>query len=61
MSKVLPFDKALAVVHTLRLANEKEWRAWCNNGMRPPNVPSGPDKVYKHDGWLGWGQWLGAG
>lgn len=56
----LPFDKALVVAQSLGLANLKEWQAWCKAGMRPPNVPSRPDKVYKHDGWQGWGHWLGT-
>ena len=29
--------------------------------MCPPNVPADPRRVYKHDGWEGWGQWLGTG
>ena len=28
---------------------------------RPANIPSHPDKVYKHDGWQGYGHWLGTG
>ena len=24
-------------------------------------MPSGPDEVYKHDGWQGYGHWLGTG
>ena len=24
-------------------------------------MPSNPDRVYKHDGWQGWGHWLGTG
>ena len=29
--------------------------------MRPPNMPSHPDKIYKGGGWQGWGHWLGTG
>ena len=29
--------------------------------MRPANVPSHPDEVWKGDGWQGWGHWLGTG
>ena len=61
MSKFLPFDEALAVSQSLGLANQKEWYAWGKEGMRPANVPGGPHKVYKHDGWQGWGHWLGTG
>ena len=61
MSPFLPFDEALAVAHSRCLASSTEWRAWCKEGMRPPNVPSGPDKTYKDSGWQGWGHWLGTG
>ena len=29
--------------------------------MRPRNMPSNPDKIYKDAGWQGWGHWLGTG
>ena len=54
----LPHDEALRVARSLRLVNEKEWRLWCNSGARPANVPSRPDKVYVHDGWMGWERFL---
>ena len=57
----IPFDDARALAHTLRLASRAEWRLWCTEGMRPPNVPSNPDRAYKHNGWEGWGHWLGTG
>ena len=30
-------------------------------GLRPPNVPSHPEQIYKDGGWQGWGHWLGTG
>ena len=27
--------------------------------MRPPNMPSNPERTYKDVGWQGWGHWLG--
>ena len=59
--QILPFREALVVAQSLRLASSKEWRVWCKEGMRPANMPAGPDQVYKHDGWEGWGHWLGTG
>ena len=43
------------------MASEKEWRVWSREGMRPRNVPSHPNDVYKDHGWQGWGHWLGTG
>ena len=57
----LPFGEALAVARSLRLANQKEWDMWCRSGMRPPSVPSHPQRTYKDGGWQGWGHWLGTG
>ena len=56
----LPFGAALAVARCSGLASEKEWRVWCKEGLRPPNVPSDPHRTYKTDGWRGWGHWLGT-
>ena len=57
----LPFGEALAVARSLGLASSFEWRGWCKESMRPPNVPSMPDRVYRDGGWQGWGHWLGTG
>ena len=54
----LPFDEALRVARCLRLNTQKEWEAWCRTGARPANVPAKPQKVYVHDGWMGWVHWL---
>ena len=61
MSKFLPFDDALLLAQSLGLANSREWNEWSKEGMRPANVPSTPQQSYKHDGWQGWGHWLGTG
>ena len=54
----LPFDEALAVARSLRLASSKEWALWCKEGGRPANIPYHPAKIYARDGWAGWGHWL---
>ena len=60
-SEFAPFDQALAFARTLGLASTFEWREWCREGMRPPNVPSNPHRTYKGGGWQGCGHWLGTG
>ena len=59
--QLLPFKKALVYARTLKLKGCKEWEAWCKSGARPKNVPSNPQQTYKHDGWQGYGHWLGTG
>ena len=57
----LAFPAALEYARSLQLTTQGEWYAWCSKGLRPPNVPSGPDKIYKEDGWRGFAHWLGSG
>ena len=57
----LPFKKALLYARSLNLKSKEQWEAWRMTGARPANIPSAPHKVYKHDGWQGWGHWLGTG
>ena len=57
----LPFKKALVYARSLKLKSQKGWRGWAKTGVRPANMPSNPDITYKHDGWQGYGHWLGTG
>ena len=57
----LPFAEALTVARSLGLTSMKEWQVWRKEGLRPPNVPSNPNRTYKDGGWQGWGHWLGTG
>ena len=59
--KFLPFKKALLHARSLNLQTMTAWHAWCKSGKRPANVPAAPDQAYKHDGWQGYGHWLGTG
>lgn len=62
-----PFPEARAFVHTLELANMREWHAYCRGdleetrGLRPADVPTNPGRVYADQGWRGLGDWLGTG
>ena len=57
----LPFKKALLRARSLKLKGVNEWKAWSKTGVRPADMPSHPNTVYKHDGWQGYGHWLGTG
>ena len=57
----LPFKEALLHARSLKLKTQKEWAEWCKTTAGPANVPSRPETTYKHDGWQGWGHWLGTG
>ena len=57
----LPFKKALLHARSLKLKTLNEWEMWCKSGVREGNVPSAPHRTYKHEGWQGYGHWLGTG
>ena len=54
VTKFITFGEALCVVRSLRLDTASEWRAWCESGARPANVPANPDELCVHGGWIGW-------
>ncbi|HHW3795473.1 TPA: DEAD/DEAH box helicase family protein [Legionella pneumophila] len=57
----LSFELARAFVHTLGLKNARAWSLYCKSGNKPSNIPTAPEKTYKHSGWVSWGDWLGTG
>ena len=59
--KFLPFKKALLYARALELKNTNAWRVWCKSEAREAMIPTHPDRIYKHDGWQGYGHWLGTG
>ncbi|MBI3562244.1 MAG: hypothetical protein HY080_11095 [Gammaproteobacteria bacterium] len=57
------FNAARAFVRRLKLATNKEWRAYVRGDMAktklPVDIPTNPQFVYKDKGWQGYGDWLG--
>ncbi|MDH3203553.1 MAG: hypothetical protein OEL81_02600 [Nitrosopumilus sp.] len=60
-STFLTFEEAREFSNLLNLKNNKEWRKYCSSGIKPENIPSNPESVYKTKGWKGFGDWLGTG
>jgi superfamily II DNA or RNA helicase len=56
-----PFEEARTYVRSLGLKSVTEWRSWCKSGARPEDIPGNPPQIYKRNGWIGWGDWLGTG
>ena len=54
----LSFEAARVFVWKLKLKSQKEWKEWSKSGMRPPNIPSCPDRTYG-DEFTNWPDWLG--
>lgn len=55
-----PFEEARAFVRRLGLQGKDEWGAWASSDARPDDIPSGPSRTYRDEGWAGWGDWLGV-
>ncbi len=55
------FEQARKYIRKLNLKNEKEWMKYKKLGKKPEDIPSSPNVVYKNQGWIGLGDWLGTG
>jgi hypothetical protein len=61
-----PFGEARDFVHTLGLKGRDEWEAYSKGkllgkGRKPEDIPFKPQRTYKNEGWINWGNWLGTG
>ena len=56
----LSFEEARKYVRGLGLRLCYEWRKWLTSEERPYNIPSNPNIVYKDQGWISFGDWLGT-
>ena len=55
-----PFEEAREFARSLDLKGEKEYRQWAKTDARPLDIPSAPRNVYKNNGWVSMGDWLGT-
>lgn len=53
-------EEAKRFVHSLALRSVSEWRAYCQSGTRPRDIPAEPYKAYAKS-WVSFGDWLGTG
>jgi predicted helicase len=62
----MSYPQAQELVQRLGLKTQKQWRAW-RKGKRldlppvPADHPGTPDKVYRGQGWVSWGEFCGTG
>ena len=55
------FEEARIFAQQLHLRNIEEWKNWTKTEAKPHDIPAAPDGVYKSEGWISWGDWLGTG
>ena len=57
----LPFKEAREFVKGLQINDQKEWFEYVKSDNKPDNIPSDPRIVYRDNGWMDMGDWLGTG
>ena len=55
------FEDARGYVHELSIQSNIDWRTFIKSGNLPKDIPASPDRTYKDEGWISWGDWLGTG
>ena len=56
-----PFTLAREFVRSLGLKSRAELDVYCKSGRRPFDIPTNPNTIYAHQGWISMGDWLGTG
>lgn len=57
----LPFEEARNFARALKLKNWDEWNKYSKDKKIPNNIPANPQRIYKDNGWVNSGDWLGTG
>ena len=58
--KYCSYNDALFAVRQYKLKNQKEWFEFTKSGVFPENIPKNPVSVYRDNGWISWGHFLGT-
>lgn len=53
------FEIAREIIRKLNFKSRKGWEDYIKSGLKPSNIPSKPEKIYKNQGWKGTGDFLG--
>jgi hypothetical protein len=56
----MSYKDAKDYIKTLNLKSGKDWKNYCKTSNLPINIPKTPSLVYKHNGWISMGEWLGT-
>ncbi len=53
------FEDAGAFARALKLKSQIEWNMYCKLGKKPSDIPHKPERIYRNQGWISYGDWLG--
>jgi superfamily II DNA or RNA helicase len=54
------FEEAREFVRALNLKSSTEWKKYTKTNEKPIDIPANPSQLYKDNGWIGMGDWLGT-
>ena len=57
--KYREFFKARKFARSLKLKSVKKWMVFCKSKDKPKDIPTAVHNVYKNEGWISYGDWLG--
>ena len=55
------FKAAKDCIQKLKIGSAKDWYSYADSNDKPKDIPYHPNRVYKNEGWLNWGDFLGTG
>ncbi len=58
--KYRAFEDARKFVRALKLKSISEWSEYFQKEKFPDDIPAKPDRIYKNEGWVSWGDWFGT-
>ena len=66
LRKFKSFEEAISFVRALNLKSQNEWKLYCTGQLegyekKPSDIPTRPYVIYKEEGWVSFGHWLGTG
>jgi superfamily II DNA or RNA helicase len=53
------YNKARTFAQSLNLNKMSDWFTYCKSEKKPGNIPTTPNIIYKNNGWVNWGDFLG--
>jgi len=56
----LNFTEARDYIRSFKFSGSKQYKNWRKHNELPTNIPQAPNIVYKHKGWVSWGDWFGT-
>lgn len=54
------YEEAKKQIESDGVNSYDKWKVYCENGRKPNDIPTTPDRIYKNKGWINWKYFLGS-